>query len=341
MKFDEGALEDLKASLRVVGQIYSVLTCKQHPDRVLAGRHRREAGMGKPYLLDVEDRAQKFGCSHEEMEQLILIHSNVQRQVSKAERYEELNAYAKLLETQGVAKHEIASKIASKVPFSEQYVFELLPEEFKSPEKVEAGRKGGAEKSAKLSLAKSSISEPEIKEDFNKTGLREPTSYPGPSQSDGRQSEYTEAHVSLLNALTKRRLNCRSEVAFERPGELTSEGQPKTYQSDIVVEDRVIVEVEGEGSSSRDNEKRDFFFKEQGFVVKHIPNDLAQKYPEFVADLIQLMSKPPENHHIFFRDGEIYHNNAKLLSESFETLGPSKVSVKVELPKAPVSEKDA
>ncbi len=375
MKYDETALEDLKASIANVGQIYRVIVCKQHPDRILAGKHRKAAGaVNPPYEMDIDERAKTFGVSHEEMEQLIIIHSNVQRQVSREERAEELNAYAKILEGQ-IPDQEIPSRIATKTNFSIQYVLELLSDEkYKRPEKVRAGQASAQTKSVKLSLTEipepvrvdakwlaergirqstinpnlfitkfgrvmsrdelgpqysqvsaepelakptvekepaTTIADEEVAETFARAvaegvptdvakvaaemshkHLRTPTSYPSSTLSEHRKSTYTDPHVMLLNALVKRGLKCRSEVAFERPGETTKDGHPKSYQADIVVEDKVVIEVEGEGSSSKSDAKRDEFFKDKGLPVVHLSNGLVENYGEEVANLIMVLLKP-------------------------------------------------
>ncbi|MDG6921434.1 MAG: hypothetical protein JRN59_07890 [Nitrososphaerota archaeon] len=50
----------------------------------------------------------------------------------------------------------------------------------------------------------------------------------------------------------------------------------KSYTADIVVVDpgyyNEILEIEGEGSASKDNEKRDLYFGRFGLWVEHLPN---------------------------------------------------------------------
>ncbi len=281
MKHDEEALQDLKDSMQVVGQIYSVIICKQHPDRILAGRHRKASGTKNTYAMDVDERAKLFEITHEEMEQLLIIHSNVQRTVSKEERREELLAYAKILESQGMPKEEIASKIAENVTFTHQYVLELLPSEYKQKEK--AVSPGRPTIPVKPSLTESSTSEPETNENFNKSKVKLAPVNTSPRQSDNVKSSYTDAEICLINHLGKAGVKYNTQVPYERPGEFNSEGKPKSYIIDVLTdEDHLGLEVEGPGTSS-DNPVRDQFFKERGITIVHLPNAMVLDYGDVVA----------------------------------------------------------
>lgn len=154
MSLDKRAVDDLAKSIEGSGQIYSLVYYKQHPDRLLVGRHRLET-LEKLNLkanaayMDIDARAKLRGVSHEEMELLVKSNSNVQRQVPEVERKRELLEYARVVESQGTPREEVASVLVARVPFlSKSTIYGYLPEEYKKPEKVRAGEASGAGRSS-------------------------------------------------------------------------------------------------------------------------------------------------------------------------------------------------
>jgi very-short-patch-repair endonuclease len=310
MKLDEEALAKLKKSIEIVGQLYGVVRCKQHPDRILMGRHRLAVLGDKARLfdLDVDAKAKELGYSHDLMERLIIYHSNIQRQVSKEERREELIEMAKQLEKEGLQKEKIARRIAELVSLdlTERYVYELLPDEYKEKVKMEAGKKGG-EKSAELSSAKPTVSLEKVEEESvpqatapviteGRTAEETITQYPpeervypiasAPRATEHRKPTDTEAEQLLTAELSRRGVEFLTQVPYVRESEFTADGIPKTYTVDILIGGNMAIEVEGEGSSSANNKERDDFFRSKGIRVFHIPNSMIMKYADVVADLI-------------------------------------------------------
>jgi hypothetical protein len=91
--------------------------------KVLSGSHRKSADPNWP---------EKHIRTKNELErQLIILHSNFQRVVKKDETQYRLMKIAQLLEKKGVEKHTIASKMVELVPYSQRYIQELLPAEYK------------------------------------------------------------------------------------------------------------------------------------------------------------------------------------------------------------------
>ncbi len=139
-QYDPEALELLERSIRQLGQIYSVIV--DTDGEILAGRHRLKAGATKQTTVDTQKIAERLGIFREMSKLMIILHSNVQRKVSKEETREIILRMAKELEKQGVPKENIASELYNKyVPFSKSYILELLPEEYKktkhAPKKTE------------------------------------------------------------------------------------------------------------------------------------------------------------------------------------------------------------
>ena len=78
----------------------------------------------------------------------------------------------------------------------------------------------------------------------------------------------------ILNQLGIRYL---SEWEFPRWNEYRDNGALKSYVVDIVVIDpryyNRILEIGGEGSASKDNEKRDLYFARLGLWIEHLANE--------------------------------------------------------------------
>jgi len=84
--------------------------------------------------------------------------------------------------------------------------------------------------------------------------------------------------------LSRYNIKYRAQVEFERAGELTQDGKPKTYVADILI-NNIVIEIEGPGTSS-DSAERDSFFVSKGCYVVHIPNIAIFKHGEVIGSLI-------------------------------------------------------
>lgn len=204
---------------------------------------------------------------------------NIQEEKKPEWWSEVLAKAAEELKKQDVEKGKIVSRLEEDFPLSKRSIYRYLPQEFKDQSKVEAGRKGG-EVAATVAA--------ETREVKAETGVREPTSYPGPSQSEGRKSEYTDAEITLAKYLGKAGVKFKTQEPFLREGELTSEGKTKSYTVDVLAEGFLGLECEGAGTSS-DSEKRDQFFREQGITIVHLPNKMVLDYGDVVAKLVALI----------------------------------------------------
>ena len=129
-QYDSETIDLLKRSIEQLGQIYSVII--DTDGEVLAGRHRLKAGATKKTIVDTGKIAERLGVSRKMAKLMIILHSNVQRKVSREETRELILEMARELEAQGVPKEKIASELYKKyVPYSERYIQELLPDEYK------------------------------------------------------------------------------------------------------------------------------------------------------------------------------------------------------------------
>lgn len=103
-------------------------------------------------------------------------------------------------------------------------------------------------------------------------------------------SQYTAAQITFGNALAKLGLQVEFEQEFLREGEFNREGKHKSYVVDILVNRTIAVELEGEGSSSKDDNIRDQFLKAKGLAVIHLPNELALQNLEHEANCIKMLA---------------------------------------------------
>ena len=106
-------------------------------------------------------------------------------------------------------------------------------------------------------------------------------------------SQHTPAQQLLDSAFSYYGLHPDMDYTeFIRDGELTKEGKQKVYRPDYYFkQDNLVVEVEGEGSASSDNEERDKFFTEKGFRIIHLSNKLIEKHSSEVAQIFAVLLK--------------------------------------------------
>ncbi|MDE1854502.1 MAG: hypothetical protein KGI38_12260 [Thaumarchaeota archaeon] len=87
---------------------------------------------------------------------------------------------------------------------------------------------------------------------------------------------FTSDAVRIASVLNRAKIACTLEYSFLRVGEFTKDGRPKSYTVDILLLDPrfvpTAIEVEGDGSASRDNEKRDAYLATLGLRVLHVDN---------------------------------------------------------------------
>ena len=126
--------------------------------------------------------------------------------------------------------------------------------------------------------------EPEKRE---RAGFR---SNPGMSQLTTKA--FTKPAVRVMAGLNRAKIGIEGEQEYVRPDEFRKDGKPKTYTVDIVVKDsrfkKVGIEIEGKGSASKNNERRDWFLTGSGkgpqlFDLLHYPNSVKVK--EIISDL--------------------------------------------------------
>ena len=137
---DSDLVEQLKKSKVIIGEQTPLIV--DFDGEVLSGTHRKEAGWKKSETIDTKVIAEKLAVSILVAKELVRIHFNLQRKPSREETQASLLKIAKELELKGIPKEDISTEVTKLVPFSDRWVRELLPNEYKKPEKVEAAKIG-------------------------------------------------------------------------------------------------------------------------------------------------------------------------------------------------------
>ncbi|MEM3404515.1 MAG: hypothetical protein QXJ17_08275 [Nitrososphaeria archaeon] len=113
------------------------------------------------------------------------------------------------------------------------------------------------------------------------------------SEAEGYgRTQYTKAEQYLIAELSRAGIPYTTQRPFSRNGEYTKVGCAKQYVADIIVKTSkclINLEVEGEGTSS-DEQERDRYFEKKGIRVVHIPNEVALKYSYVIAALIKALT---------------------------------------------------
>lgn len=120
-ELDAEVVELLRRSVEQQGQLLPVI--KDQYGNILSGRHRKAADPDwRETTVVVEDELDR---------ELKIVHFNVQRRPSREETAARLLRIAELLEERGVSAENVCSEMAKLVPYSKQYISELLPEKYK------------------------------------------------------------------------------------------------------------------------------------------------------------------------------------------------------------------
>ena len=102
-------------------------------------------------------------------------------------------------------------------------------------------------------------------------------------------TQYTPSQMTLFNALAKTGLYVLCEHPILRDGEFNREGKPKSYVVDLLVNKKLIVEVEGPGSASADNPERDNYLIKKGYRIHHVSNEQVKKNLKATVENIKVL----------------------------------------------------
>jgi len=133
---DKNTIETLKKSKEILGELYPVIIDEETGEPI-SGRHRKQAGwefIEKFPKEKKEEIAKKLNIPVEVVPLILRIHTNVQRNISKVERKQEVNQLAEFLLKNGVPKGLLVKRLQELLPFSQQYILQLLSDEYKLEE---------------------------------------------------------------------------------------------------------------------------------------------------------------------------------------------------------------
>ena len=126
MALDKDAVEALKKSRALVGPLVPIV--KDQNGNILSGRHRKYADANWPEIqMEVKDQLHR---------ELLILHFNVQRKVSREETGQRLLRIAKILEAKGRERKRICAEVTELTGLSREYVRQLLPEEYRMASKA-------------------------------------------------------------------------------------------------------------------------------------------------------------------------------------------------------------
>jgi len=130
----------LKRSMQKVGQLYPVLV--NQDGKILDGNHR-SAELANPEKKTVETKNR-----YEEL--MVRGNAHYRRRVPQEETRQLVIEMANEAVKLGTPKNEVAKKLFEDLPYSEGYILELLPSEFKDTKKVESGLASGVARSVQI-----------------------------------------------------------------------------------------------------------------------------------------------------------------------------------------------
>ena len=140
MLIDQDIVNMLSTSKQLLGEMYPIIV--DYDGEVLSGAHRKQAGWQKTCQIDTRQLAEKWQVTPLMAKDMVRIHMNIQRKPTREETQIILLRMAKELEAKGTVKENVASELAKFVTYSPSWIGELLPDEYKHKEKVEAGAVG-------------------------------------------------------------------------------------------------------------------------------------------------------------------------------------------------------
>jgi len=144
MSDEEFSNETLKRSRETVGTIYEAIVSID--GEVIDGKHRLETDPQWPKrTVQVTSKMEKI---------LLRMHAHHRRKVSREETQTLILDLAQELEKKGIEKENIASELTKITPYSQRWILELLPTEYKKAEKVEAGKVSAAVTQQKVEAEK-------------------------------------------------------------------------------------------------------------------------------------------------------------------------------------------
>ena len=127
---EEISNESLKKSIQIVGELYPIL--ENQDGKILDGNHRVESNpKHHRKTVQTKNRIEEI---------LVRAHAHHRRRIPQEETKALVEELAVELVKDQIPKNLVSTRLAELLPYSSGYIRQLLSEEFKEPEKVEAGK---------------------------------------------------------------------------------------------------------------------------------------------------------------------------------------------------------
>jgi hypothetical protein len=166
-EYDEFVIESLKKSKEIVGELLPIVIDKETGE-IISGRHRKKAGWQRKIEITKEQKemmANKLNVPVEAMPVIWEIHVSIQRTVTIEERKQQVKRLIEILLKNGVKKEEIINKLLQILPWTKQYIYKLIPDEFKTKTLIEEEKKEIKEEKAPALEKKKEEKKPEEKKE--------------------------------------------------------------------------------------------------------------------------------------------------------------------------------
>jgi len=138
MSDEEFSVESLKKSMEAVGQLYPRLVNQE--GKVLDGDNRTQANKEwETKTIETKSRRDEI---------LIRLHAHHRRRMRREETQSLILELAQELEKSGIPKENISVELVKLLPYSEGYIRQLLPVEYKKEEMVQRAQISVLEKTA-------------------------------------------------------------------------------------------------------------------------------------------------------------------------------------------------
>jgi hypothetical protein len=210
-----------------------------------------------------------------------------------------LSEAAKELAKEGIEPGRIVARLKEDFPISERSIYRYLPSEFKDQRQATVAATVAASTDSSVSKDSNISNKPEpYGKGLSETASAHRIATNTPTESrlqsllsyiPGLYPDYS--HYEPIDG-KYRCQQCGRETGQEGMCERCKLPlQQKTYHPDAVLDGWLVLEVEGEGSASKDNEGRDAYLASKGLALVHIPNDCVAKYPEVISQFVALLHK--------------------------------------------------
>lgn len=131
---DVNIIRQLGLSREIIGELGSMIM--DWDGEILSGTHRKQAGWQKKHKVDSRELAKEWQVTPSFAKDMIRLHANIQRRPSREETRDLLCRMALELKNMGVSEEKVAAELAKRVPYTDRYVRELLPDKYKMDSKT-------------------------------------------------------------------------------------------------------------------------------------------------------------------------------------------------------------